>query len=221
MDLNIGQVVVPLAREGNGGAVSLLGTCFAVSERKFATAAHVVGPVDAGLAIVVGKTQSIINYQDTTDLSVNLLKLRISEYDPVYDIAILEFTDPSAYANFTYNLAGTDNVIPGSKVVSLGYPHADHGRLVLTQQSSYVGAKVLLGAPGGMKTKHVVLNTQTRPGQSGGPVFIDNENTICAMITGGYIPAGAAGSISLGGIDPQTLHQTTHAISTEYIKAML
>lgn len=221
MDLNIGQVVVPLARQGNGGAVSLLGTCFAVSERKFATAAHVVGPIDEGLGVIVGKTKSIADYQDTTDLSVNLLQLKLSEYDPVHDIAILELIDPTAYAQFTYNISGTDRVIPGSKVASLGYPHADHGRLVLTRQSSSVGAKVLLEAPGRMRTKHVVLNTQTRPGQSGGPVFIDGENTVFAMITGGYIPEGAAGSISLGGIDPQTLHQTTHAISTEYIKDML
>lgn len=221
MDLNIGQVIAPLAREGGGGAVSLLGTCFPVSERKFATASHVVGPIDQGLAVIVGKKQSLISYQDTTDLNVNLLKLKISEYDPIYDIAILEFLDPTARVSFTYDIAGTDSVLPGSKVFSLGYPHADHGRLVLTQQSSSVGARVLLGGPGGMKIKHVVLNTQTRPGQSGGPVFIEGQDTIVAMITGGYTPIGAGGSISLGGIDPQTLHQTTHAISTEYIKDML
>lgn len=83
-----------------------------------------------------------------------------------------------------------------------------------------VGARVLLGA-GGVKVKHVVLNTQTRPGQSGGPVFTADGRTVCAMITGGYSPTGAAGGIIIGGIDPQTLHQTTHAVSAEYIKGLL
>jgi hypothetical protein len=41
------------------------------------------------------------------------------------------------------------------------------------------------------------------------------------MITGGYSPTGAAGGIIIGGIDPQTLHQTTHAVSAEYIKGLL
>ena len=122
-------------------------------------------------------------------------------------------------ASFPYSLGSTDNVFPGTPVVSLGFPHMDTGRLVLTQQSSLIGARVLLGN-NGIKTKHVVLNTQTRPGQSGGPVFSEDGNTVSAMIIGGYSPSGVRG-ISVGGVDPQTLHQTTHALSAEYIKAMI
>jgi hypothetical protein len=40
------------------------------------------------------------------------------------------------------------------------------------------------------------------------------------MITGGYAPAGGGGVI-VAGIDPQTLHQTTHAVSAEYILGLL
>lgn len=40
------------------------------------------------------------------------------------------------------------------------------------------------------------------------------------MLIGSYAPQ-SSGSISLGGIDPQTLHQTTNAIPAEYINEMI
>lgn len=43
---------------------------------------------------------------------------------------------------------------------------------------------------------------------------------LVAMIIGSYAP-NSGGSISLGGVDPHTLHQTTHAVSAEYILQML
>ena len=218
MDLHIGKVVLPIGRRGAGGGVDLLGTCFAVGSRKFATAAHVVGPSDEGLSAVHGRTDSLNDYQDTTNNAVQIVPLKIVNYSPAHDVAILEIAD--AQIDFAYSLGSADEVLPGAPVVSLGYPHADHGRLVLTQQSSMVGARVLLGVET-MKLKHVVLNTQTRPGQSGGPVFTSDGTRICAMITGGYTPSGAGGGIRLGTIDPQTLHQTTHAVSAEYIREML
>jgi hypothetical protein len=79
----------------------------------------------------------------------------------------LEFSDAESQATFHYSLGGSDELTTGTPVVSLGYPHADHDRLVLTQQASMVGARVLLGE-NDIKLKHVVLNTQTRPGQPEG-----------------------------------------------------
>jgi S1-C subfamily serine protease len=168
---------------------------------------------------IIGRADSLYEYQDTTNEQVQGIFLKLINYDPIHDVAILEIADPSSFVNFGYTLGGSDEIAPGTPVVSLGYPHADHGRLVLTQQSSIVGARVLLGSHGA-KVKHVVLNTQTRPGQSGGPVFSADGRRVCAMILGGYTPAGTAGSIIIGGIDPQTLHQTTHAVSAEYIAGL-
>jgi S1-C subfamily serine protease len=219
MHQNIGQVVLPLVRKRADGLVQPLGTCFAVSAKKFATAAHVTGPADTGLAAVIGRVKSLLDYQDTTDTSVNLIDLKMTAYDPVRDISILEFTDVGSLAQFSYALDGTDSISTGTPVVTLGFPHADTGRLVLTQQASMVGARVLLGTSG-VKSKHVVLNTQTRPGQSGGPVLSPDGMRVHAMVLGGYVQPGGSG-ISLAGIDPHTLHQTTHAVSAEYIKAML
>jgi hypothetical protein len=89
----------------------------------------------------------------------------------------------------------------------------------LTEQRSSVGARIILGSQG-IKTKHLVLNVQARPGQSGSPVFSDDGKLLVAMVIGSYAPGGGGGVI-VGGIDPQTLHQTTHAISAEYITEIL
>lgn len=218
MHPTIGQVVVPLGRMRPDGTVVPLGTCFAVSSRSFATAAHVIGPSDNNLMLILGKVKSLLEYQDTTDNSVRLIGARIAAYNPIRDIAIVNLIDESTYFSFIYSLGDTDALPPGTPVVSVGYPHADTGRLVVTQQTSTVGARVLLGN-NGLKSKHVVLNTQTRPGQSGGPVFSVDGMQVRAMIVGGYSPT--ANGVSINGIDPQTLHQTTHAVSAEYIREMI
>ena len=71
---------------------------------------------------------------------------------------------------------------------------------------------------GNVKSKNYILNIQTRPGQSGSPVFDRNYNLI-AMIVGGFKYKDMG--IKLGNIDPSSLNQTTYAISSEYIGEML
>ena len=91
--------------------------------------------------------------------------------------------------------------------------------MVLTQQDTSIGAKILIDS-NGIKLKNIVLNIQSRPGQSGSPIVIPEKRAIAGILIGSYAPQ-VNGSISIGGIDPHTLHQTTHAISAEYIKEML
>jgi len=78
----------------------------------------------------------------------------------------------------------------------------------------------LVSNSSGIKSNHLVLNVQTRPGQSGSPIFRLSDSKLIGMIIGSYAPGGGGG-ISLGGIDPNTLHQTTHAVSSEYISKMI
>lgn len=210
------NVVLAVGRNTPGG-VNLLGTAFHVGGKKFATAGHLTGQNDSNLCLIMPKIGNVNDYQDTSDTSVNMAAARIAEFDPVHDIAILEAPDVTATSDI--ELSSSDASPPGSAIVSVGFPHCGDGRLVLTQQSSTVGARVLLST-GPTKSKHLVLNVLARPGQSGSPVFLDNTPWVCAMLLGSYIPP-RTGSVMIGNIDPASLHQTTHAVSAEYIRAML
>lgn len=181
------------------------------------TTAHVSGLSDDNLVLIAPKYGSLADFQDTTDQSIRALKSSIFRHDPIRDIAIL--TLEGVEINFPYKLGNIDGLPVGSDVTTFGFPHADQGRLVLTMQKTEIGARLLLSSRG-VKSKHVVLNVQARPGQSGGPVFTPDGKIVAAMILGSFAPGGG-GTISLGGIDPLSLHQTTHAISAEYISGLL
>jgi V8-like Glu-specific endopeptidase len=141
----------------------------------------------------------------------------IVEDDPIHDICLLKCDIINLYNPIV--ISSTDNVNVSDKICIIGYPHCIHGRHVLTYQETIIGAKILINN-GTIKTKHIVLNIQTRPGQSGSPVFRYEDSSLIAVIIGSYAP-NKMSTISLGGIDPFTLHQTTHAISSEYISKML
>ena len=209
------QVVLALGRTNPQG-LSLLGACFALGGKHFATARHVVGNSDEGLQLVLPRSGGLSNYQDTADTRVNMAPAKIEAVDPVRDLCVLSI---DGGVDVGYTIGSTDQVAVGAPVALFGFPHSDHGRLVLTQQDANVGARVLIESSG-IKSKHIVLNTQARPGQSGGPVVDSSTGHVVAVLIGSYAPGGGGG-ISLGGVDPHTLHQTTHAVSAEYLKEML
>lgn len=193
-----------------------LGSAFAVGEGLFATAAHAVGQSDEGLALRLPAPTPVDGYQDTTVTEIRGVAAKIEAYDAVRDIALLS-TAKFYDSPIPYVLGSSDDAPEETPILSFGFPHIDYGRLVLTSNISEVGARVLLGAE---KNKYVVLNTQGRPGQSGGPAFVRGTNRVAAMVVGAYRP-GHGGGVIIGGIDPTTLHQTTHAISAEYIREMI
>lgn len=211
----INNVVYSLGRIGPNG-VQLLGTAFLTNNKgMFASVAHVTGQDDTNLVIVLKTISSIGDYQDTSENSVQSFPVKIHAHDPIHDLCILSSGREIASNMIVGN---SDEVGIGENVAIFGYPHADHGRMVLTQQLTEIGAKILITA-GGIKSKHVVLNIQSRPGQSGSPIFSLRNGKLVAILVGSYAPGGGGG-ISLGGVDPHTLHQTTHAISAEYLERM-
>ncbi|WIE71323.1 serine protease [Curtobacterium sp. MCJR17_020] len=213
---DLSQVVYAIGRSTPSG-VQILGTAFAVAFNRIATAFHVVGGDDSNLVLILPRMSSFDDYQDTTDGVLKLYPVTIAAADPLHDLCVLGLAD--GFVSFGYSLGGADDVRVGESLVTLGFPHANMGRLVLTQQQAAVGARVLIDNRG-EKNKHIVMNVQAREGQSGGPVFDSAMKKVVAVLLGSYAPAGGGG-ISLGGVDPHTLHQTTHAISAEYLKAML
>ena len=210
------QFVLAVGRAAPEG-LKLLGSAFLVAPGKFATTRHVSGGDETNLALVAPRISTLLDYEDTANTQVRLAPARITAIDTFRDICILEVSGPGGPP---YAIGSSDHVAPGDPIVAFGFPHAsDSGRFVLTRQDTHVGARILIDAAG-IKSKHIVMNTQARPGQSGSPVFASDASAVVAMIIGSYVPGGGGG-ISLGGIDPATLHQTTHAISAEYITAML
>lgn len=213
---DVSQIVYALARIEPTG-LQLLGTGFAVAPDKIATAYHVVGPEGRNLALIFPRISNLSEYQDTTDQRVNSIALTVQAVDPIHDLCVLQCT-PGTSISYSHDLASTDTVPTGAQVFTYGFPHANYGRMVLTQQVAYVGARVLLETQG-QKSKHIVLNTLAREGQSGGPVFDSTMRNIVAILLGNYSPGG--GTVIISGVNPATLHQTTHAISAEYLREML
>lgn len=211
----ISKIVFAVGRNGPAG-IQLAGTAFALNRPGFfATASHVAGTDGQGLVVAFKQLASLHDYQDTEDQSVQSIPVQIVAIDPFHDLAVLK-----AEIDLTSNIVigGADKATVGAGISSFGFPHADHGRMVLTQQDAEIGARVLI-ASGGIKAKHLVLNTQARPGQSGSPVFRKSDGLLVGVLVGSYAPGGGGG-ISLAGVDPHTLHQTTHAVSAEYLSKM-
>lgn len=182
----------------------------------FATCAHIVKGSDQNLGIVIQNNISN-GYQDTTNTNnIEFLPVRINTIDPLRDLCTLKADIPNTS---NLKISNTDVVKPGEKMTVFGYPHANTGRTVLTQQTTEIGAKIIMSS-GIVKSKHIVLNIQARPGQSGGPIIRNSDLSLIGIIIGAYVPK-SEGGLSLGGIDPQTLHQTTHAISAEYLARLL
>lgn len=213
---SVSTVVHVLGRVSPGG-VRPLGTVFSLPKQGlFGTVAHLSGGDDRDLVITTKNIGSLDDYQDTSDRKCGIVPVKLHAIDPIHDLCVLK---AEIKVESTLAIGSTDEIQVGESVALFGFPHADSGRVVLTQQNTEVGARILIEASG-IKTKHIVLNIQSRPGQSGSPVLNLRTGKLVALLVGSYAPGGG-GRISLGGIDPHTLHQTTHAVSVEYILPML
>lgn len=214
--INLHRLVYTVGRITPAG-IQLLGTCFLLNKPGiFVTAAHVTNNDDNNLVVALNPNTNMLTYQDTSDTKVVYIKANIEKIDPVHDICLLK-SDKDIFSNIC--IGSTDDIMVSERLSIVGYPHCTQGRNVLTYQETTVGAKILIESSY-VKSKHLVLNIQTRPGQSGSPVFRETDSKLVAMVIGSYAP-NSQGAISLGGVDPHTLHQTTHAVSTEYILKML
>lgn len=211
------QIVFTIGKVSDKG-IEMLGTGFLTSDGKYiATPRHVVGDENDNLAIIIPSISSLNQYQDTTTNQCRYAGVTIKSSDPFRDLTILEFKDFQPSFTHPISLGSTDDVSVGDEIYIFGFPHCTEGRRVLTFQKAMVGAKVLINSSG-IKSKYCVINTQTRPGQSGSIIYSKIKNKIIAVLSGAFV---ASSGISLGGINPRELHQTTQCISAEYIKTMI
>jgi len=212
------QLVLIIGRVNSKNIVNMLGTGFVVNnEGLIATTAHNISGGKQGLVILAPHIQNIDHYQDLSDMSCNPIEVEIAEIDPIKDLAILKA--PIKYIGNLPRIGSFDNESVGSDVGIFGFPHCVQGRRALTFQKAEIGSKILL-ISNGIKLKHAVINTQARPGQSGSLIYSLKNQSISGVLIGAYAPV-ANGEISVDGINPQELHQTTHCISAEYIREMI
>ncbi|MCF2518744.1 serine protease [Dyadobacter sp. CY351] len=210
--------VFPLARETPQGSF-ILGTCFSIEKPgHFATALHVTGLSDQGLAVALPNKSKIAGYQDSLIKSMDAASVKIVEADPVHDICILKVLDNSTLFLKSQNV-GTDRVSVGESVFLVGYPHATDNRTILTYQETIIGAKTLL-YHSNIASKHIVINLQTSPGQSGSPVFRKSNTDLIGIVTGAHLSPSQAG-FQFGSVNPAYLNQTTYVVSSEYLAKML
>jgi hypothetical protein len=201
----------------NGKFIEMLGTGFLISEGKYVVVPrHVIGDNDEGLCIILPSITSFNECQDTTINSCSFANMIIKYSDPFRDITILEFKDIQQTFH-TLPIGGIDDISVGDDILIFGFPHCVEGRRVLTMQKAMVGSKILLNSSG-VKSKYCVINTQTRPGQSGSMIYSVKHNKIVGILIGAFV---SSDGISLGGINPRELHQTTQCLSTEYIRKMI
>lgn len=216
-DINIFTQIVVVVGKIRQNSVQMLGTGFFISaEGDIVTTKHVVGVDDSNIVVLFPHIQNINSYQDTTDTRCRPIPAKIKEIDPIRDICILK--TPLSFGGQLPELGSFDDINIGESLSIFGFPHCVMGRRVLTLQRTELGAKILLDS-NGIKSKFAVINTQARPGQSGSLVLSPKHEKIVGILIGAYAPSVAG--ISLGGINPQELHQTTHCVSAEYIKNML
>lgn len=210
------QIVVVIGRVGPQG-IQMLGTGFFVrNDGIVATPRHVVSDSDKGLVVLTPHISDFSQYQDTSDKSCQSVPAQIIESDPIRDIALLKV--PALKFDGQLPQLGCFDLVGVSEEVQIyGYPHCVEGRRVLTYQGAEIGSKVLLES-NGIKSKYAVINIQSRPGQSGSVIFAPKSHRIVGMLNGAYVPKG--GGISLAGINPHELNQTTQCISAQYIKEM-
>ncbi len=212
------QLVYTIGRIEDG-IIHMLGTGFLVDNGKYIVAPrHVVGDSDRGLCIIPPTLISFDEYQDTTINKALHQSVKIEKSDVFRDVVLLSIVNATIEGILpTPFIGSTDDVLVGEDIYVIGFPHCVEGRRVLTLQKAMIGAKILIDNLG-IKSKYCVINTQTRPGQSGSMIFSATKNKIVGILMGAFT---ANVGICVGGINPRELHQTTQCLSAEYIKKML
>lgn len=198
-------------------SIQLLGTAFMVGQNLI-TAFHVINGDDRELYLITPNIGNIEMYQDVDDRKCYTFPLKVKSANPLVDLCVLEIV------NFTFHVTGTtwklgtlDEIHVGTRVGIWGFPHCVDGRRVLTYQETELGAKMLMSSSG-LKNKYGTINIQTRPGQSGSPVYNLTSGNVVGVLVGAYAPESG---IRLGSINPYELNQTSYCISAEYIPDML
>lgn len=208
------QLVYVIGRVTPSG-VEMLGTGFLVSrDGVIATTHHVVGSSDANLVILAPHTNDLNAFQDLSDTSCRTIPVAIKEIDPIRDIALLKAEIRIDGQIPPLGSFDADSV--GDEIGIFGFPHCVEGRRALTYQKRRSEPKSCSKLTASNRN---MPSSTLNPGPANPAVSFFSKNSISGVLVGAWVPG--LGGISLGGINPKELHQTTHCVSVEYVKDML
>jgi len=200
------------------GHTQLLGSGFFLKNEYYATALHAVKNLP-NLKVIPAPNVNSSGYQNFTDRS-HVFDAVIHSVNPLIDIAILKVAGAFSNQNPSFGLAGLDYLRSPAALLLSGYPHCVMGRFVHTFKDTVLGAKIerlYFGTP----VRQGVLNIMTRPGESGSMVVDMKNRNVVGMLVGAWVPQGSEGAVTIGGIDPQTLHATSLCVSLHHITELL
>lgn len=216
--MRMNSLVVMVGIKDANNNVLLLGTGFALPKKGyFVTCRHVLGDRTDHIVLVLADRYDSDGYQDASKHKCRMIDVKaVDSVNPLCDLIILK-TD-SVTLDIP-SLGDLDAIQVGDEVDIVGFPHCvnDWQMHILTVQRTRVGAKVLRESQT-IKYKYAILNVQTRPGQSGSLVYSPRLQKVIGILVGGY---SISSGISLGGINPFELNQTSFCLSAQYINEML
>lgn len=197
--------------------INMLGTGFLIDNNHIVTTLHVVNGNDFNLRFLLPHISNINDFQDVDNNKCAAFPLKIIAADPIKDLCILEIEGIKMEVNNKWEIGCLEETSVGEKIGIWGYPHCVEGRRVLTYQETELGAKMIMSS-GGIKCKYGTINIQTRPGQSGSPVYNLLTNRVIGILVGAYAPAS---TVMIGNLNPFELNQTSFCISAEYLLNMM
>lgn len=109
----------------------------------------------------------------------DIYEARVVKVDMVADLALIQINNPPD-AMTVLRIGDMDDIQIGAEVHAIGHPYGEFWTYTRGVVSQVRPDYEWQGAPGGIKHKALVLQTQTplNPGNSGGPLFSANEKIV-------------------------------------------
>jgi serine protease Do len=164
--------------------------------------------IAGGLPILIN------NWNAMTKEKVYSIELKVAQYDPINDIALLKMCSNDLHVNIPMGLYGSaDLSLVGSQIVYFGYPFGDIGLHVLKMSSSIISSKILSDRG----TKQLQIDSMIHDGTCGGPVFDIGLEKLIGIIKGKQNPIGSTGvSIRIGNHELGQDTSIAYATAIEY-----